>query len=80
MDRVAITPAMVSTIAGALLLAHGYVAAGHTNTIRAMERCGLVRSNVGGVTLTGRGVWLRGYLMAGGPRRTFTVAEMDDPE
>lgn len=76
-SKIRITPAMVRSIEGATHFVHGYEVGGHRATLRAMASRGLVKLHDGGGTLTDRGVWLRGYLMANGPHRSFTPAEMD---
>jgi hypothetical protein len=77
MKRIAITPAMVNAVESAIHFAHGYEVGGHLAMLRAMSRRGLIKMHDGGGTLTDRGVWLYGYLLANGEQRRFSLAEMD---
>ncbi|MEU9654830.1 hypothetical protein [Streptomyces chartreusis] len=77
-EVVKVTDAMVREIEKATVFEHGTEIGGHAAMLRAMERQGLIRQHGAGGTLTDRGMWLRGYLMAGGTGREFLADEMHD--
>ena len=77
-EEVTVTDAMVRQIEKATVFEHGTEISGHASMLRAMEQQGLIRQHAAGGTLTDRGMWLRGYLMAGGEGRNFRADEMHD--